>query len=80
MKAVLPGYDKYAAVMSNETRGYVQAPPERKVVVIDVIPTVLKGATPTTDLVKIPLELTEREALGIDDAADLEASSDPEDE
>lgn len=76
-RVVLPGYDKYRSIMSNETRVYVSPPPEKKIVTIDVIPVVVKEAALTNDLVRIPLDITD---LHIDDAADLEASSDPEDE
>ena len=83
-RAVLPVYNKYSSIMSHETRPYVTTPlssqviqPEKKVATSDVIPVVVKDATPVSDLVKIPLDLVD---LATDDAADLEASSDPDDD
>lgn len=84
-KPVLPGYEAYRSVMSNETAVYLKDTPAASTEVSsrkspppsNVISTVVKKATLPSDLVPLPFD---KNGLAIDDAADLEASSDPEDD
>lgn len=73
-QAVLPGYDKYRSVMSNETAPYVGVQKE-KPAPAKVISVIVRDSTPTNDLVPIQFD----QGFARDDAEDLEASSDPDD-
>lgn len=81
-KAVLPGYSAYRSIMSHETAIYLDKADVTSAETVgevksgpQVIPEIVENAGKPEDLIPLPLD-----ALGIDDAADLDASSDPEDE